>query len=187
MTLYVCFEVLGLVSLLLVIHDGSRRARRAGVKYFWMSLGGGISLLAGIFLFQALTGSDALETLPPDTGNSTLLWAAFGLLLTGFGVKAGMVPLHVWLPDAHPVAPPPASALLSGVMIKVGAYGIFRCLIVLWIGLITMLVGAILALGQQQAKRLLAWSSVSQMGFVLAGLGAGAYLGADGAMASAGV
>jgi len=206
MTLYVCFEVLGLVSLLLVIHDGSRRARRAGVKYFWMSLGGGISLLAGIFLFQALTGSDALETLPPDTGNSTLLWAAFGLLLTGFGVKAGMVPLHVWLPDAHPVAPPPASALLSGVMIKVGAYGIFRCLnvlfmsesgdqwaltaamglIVLWIGLITMLVGAILALGQQQAKRLLAWSSVSQMGFVLAGLGAGAYLGADGAMASAG-
>jgi len=206
MTLYVCFEILGLASLLLVIHDGSRRARRAGIKYFWMMLGGGIALLAGIFLLQALTGSSELRALPPETGDSPLLWAAFGLLLIGFGVKAGMVPLHVWLPDAHPVAPPPASALLSGVMIKVGAYGIFRCLnllfmsesgdawaltarmglIVLWIGLVTMLVGAILALAQQQAKRLLAWSSVSQMGFVLAGLGAGACLGAKGAMASAG-
>jgi len=205
-TLYVCFEVLGLVALLLVIHDGSQGARRAGVKYFWMTLGGGISLLAGIFLFQALTGSTELRALPADAGSSPLVWAAFGLLLIGFGVKAGMVPLHIWLPDAHPVAPPPASALLSGVMIKVGAYGIFRCLnvlfmsesgdswaltagmgmVVLWLGLVTMLVGAVLALGQQQAKRLLAWSSVSQMGFVLAGLGAGAYLGADGAMASAG-
>jgi len=206
MTLYVCFEILGLGALLVVIHDGSRKARRAGIKYFWMTLGGGISLLAGIFLLQGLTGSGELGPLPADVGNSPALWAAFGLLLVGFGVKAGMVPLHVWLPDAHPVAPPPASALLSGVMIKVGAYGIFRCLnvlftgesadmwavtarmglVVMWLGLLTMLVGAVLALGQQQAKRLLAWSSVSQMGFVLTGIGAGAYLGREGAMASAG-
>lgn len=211
LTLYLCFEVLGLGALLLIVHDGTEGARRAGVKYFWMTVCGGISLLAGILLFHALTGSFEIAAAARDGSASPLTWWAFALMLIGFGVKAGMMPLHVWLPDAHPVAPPPASALLSGVMIKVGAYGIFRVLnaattgqatsgdtvepwaiaadmglVVIWLGLITMLFGVILALGQQQAKRLLAWSSVSQMGFILTGLGTGAYLGGDGAMASAG-
>ncbi len=214
-TLYICFEVLGIVALLLVVHDGTETARRAGVKYFWMTLLGGISLLAGILLFHALTGSIDMSAAPRASDGSPLMWATFILLLVGFGVKAGMVPLHIWLPDAHPVAPPPASALLSGVMIKTGAYGIFRVLnvlfsggpaaadqapetlqpwvtmsdmglVVMWLGLATMLIGVVLALGQRQAKRMLAWHSVSQMGFVLTGLGTGAYLGADGAMASAG-
>jgi len=211
LTLYLCFEVLGLGALLLIVHDGTEGARRAGVKYFWMTVCGGISLLAGILLLHALTGSFEIAAGGRAGNGSSLTWWAFALMLIGFGVKAGMMPLHIWLPDAHPAAPPPASALLSGVMIKVGAYGIFRVLntamtgqevsgdtgqswtiaanmglVVIWLGLITMLFGVILALGQQQAKRLLAWSSVSQMGFILTGLGTGAYLGDDGAMASAG-
>ncbi len=141
----------------------------------------------------------------------TLNWVTFGLLVLGFGVKAGMLPVHVWLPDAHPVAPSPASALLSGVMIKAGAYGIFRTatalfrppvaehveealwhatsgfgFAILWIGIATMAIGVILALGQSNAKRMLAYHSVSQMGFILAGIGAAAYLGAEGALGIAG-
>ncbi|MFW5926451.1 MAG: complex I subunit 5 family protein, partial [Wenzhouxiangella sp.] len=210
LTLYASFELLGLVALLLVIHDGSDTARRAGVKYFWMTLIGGFALLGGILLVQTMAGSGTITPLPAGAGPPAMIHAAFVLLLIGFGVKAGMVPLHTWLPDAHPAAPAPASALLSGVMIKAGAYGIFRMLhvvfrpdggsdsltawalnvrpglIVLWLGIVTMLVGVVLALGQHHAKRMLAWHSVSQMGFVLTGLGAGLWLGAEGAMGTAG-
>lgn len=210
-TLYICFELLGLVALLLVIHNGSDTARQAGVKYFWMTLIGGFALLGGILLIHAMAGSSAIAPLPAGAGSPAMHWSAFALLLIGFGIKAGMVPLHTWLPDAHPAAPAPASALLSGVMIKAGAYGIFRMLnilfrpgdaadpslpawelnaqlgmIVLWLGIATMLIGVILALGQHHAKRMLAWHSVSQMGFVLTGLGAGAWLGADGGVGTAG-
>jgi hydrogenase-4 component B len=210
-TLFLFFEALGLVAWLLVVHSGTREARRASFKYFWMTVGGGFLLLAGILLTFALGGEGALAALPTDTGGAWLRWGAAGLLVLGFGVKAGMLPVHVWLPDAHSVAPTPASALLSGVMIKAGAYGIFRTLTalfppmgeggpglegwtfsgslglsVLWIGIATMAVGVVLALGQHNAKRLLAYHSVSQMGFILAGLGAGAYLAGDGAMGTGG-
>jgi len=206
LTLFVFFELLGLVALLVVVHSGSDEARAAGIKYFWMTFGGGLALLAGILL--VLLQSDSLAWAPlPETVASGWRWAIFGLLLVGFGVKAGMVPLHVWLPAAHPVAPAPASALLSGVMIKAGAYGLFRSLNMLlrpetgaetWgdsvdmglvlavLGIVTLLVGVVMALLQNSIKRMLAWSSVSQMGFILTGLGAGAMLAADGAMATAG-
>ncbi len=211
MTLFVCFELLGLVALLLVLHDGTDKARKAGTKYFWMTLIAGFALLAGIVLVHTMTGSAVIGTLPAEAGSTSLAWAAFLLLLVGFGVKAGLVPLHTWLPDAHPAAPAPASALLSGVMIKAGAYGIFRLLntvfrpeigtdfeldewrfnaqlglFIAWVGIVTMLIGVILALGQHHAKRMLAWHSVSQMGFVVTGLGVGAWLGAQGGMGTAG-
>ncbi len=206
LTLFVFFELLGLVALLVVVHSGSDEARAAGVKYFWMTFGGGLALLAGILL--VLLHADSLAWAPlPESVDSAWRWTIFGLLLVGFGVKAGMVPLHIWLPAAHPVAPAPASALLSGVMIKAGAYGLFRSLNMLlrpeigtpdWsnsvdmglvlavLGIVTLLVGVIMALLQNSIKRMLAWSSVSQMGFILTGLGAGAMLAADGAMATAG-
>lgn len=210
-TLYLFFEVLGLVAFLLVIHTETPEARSAGIKYLWMTVVGGFALVGGIFLIYALGGSGALEPLPPDVGSEPLRWAAFGLLVLGFGVKAGMVPVHVWLPDAHPVAPTPASALLSGVMIKAGAYGIFRVatalfrppvalageealwhasssfgLVIIWLGIATMVIGVVMALGQHNAKRMLAYHSVSQMGFILAGIGAAAYLGTHGALGIAG-
>jgi hydrogenase-4 component B len=210
-TLYLFFEMLGLVAFLLVVHTETKEAKRASVKYWWMTVIGGFALIGGIFLTYAMGGTGAIAPIPFKEGTEALRWAAASLLILGFGVKAGMLPVHVWLPDAHPVAPSPASALLSGVMIKAGAYGIFRTLlalmrpeisqtfekgawaftsqlglIVLWIGVATMFIGVGMALGQHNAKRMLAYHSVSQMGFILAGLGAAGYLGAHGAMGVAG-
>ncbi len=210
-TLYLFFEVLGLIAFLFVIHTQTDKAKSAAIKYLWMTVLGGLALVAGIFLTFGLGGDGSLLPITFDEGNETLRWVAFGFLLAGFGVKAGMLPLHTWLPDAHPVAPAPASALLSGVMIKAGAYGIFRtvtalfrpeliedaseaiwamaaqlALVVLWLGIATMVVGVILALGQHNAKRMLAYHSVSQMGFILVGIGTAGYLGAEGGMGLAG-
>ncbi|NGX15121.1 complex I subunit 5 family protein [Wenzhouxiangella sp. XN24] len=209
-TLFVFFELLGLVAFLLVVHAGTAEAKRAAVQYFWMTLLGGFALLAGVMIIVTM-GDGTLTPIHVEEGQSGLRSAAAVLLLIGFGVKAGMVPLHVWLPNAHPVAPSPASALLSGVMIKAGAYGIFRCLstlfrpgvgtdfadpawqfssvlglAVVWLGILTMAVGVVLALGQRNAKRMLAYHSISQVGFILVGIGAGAYLLEDGAMGTAG-
>jgi len=207
-TLFLFFETLGLVAFLLVVHTGTPEARRAAIQYFWMTILGGIALLSGIMLVYAMGGGPLVPATPLGEGHRG---AAAALLVLGFGVKAGMVPVHFWLPNAHPVAPSPASALLSGVMIKAGAYGIFRSLSVLftppqgtgyadaawaftaqlgltvtWLGIVTMAVGVVLALGQSNAKRMLAYHSISQMGFILAGLGAGACLLGDGAMGTAG-
>ncbi|MFU8895192.1 MAG: complex I subunit 5 family protein [Gammaproteobacteria bacterium] len=212
MTLFLCFETLGLVAFLLVVHTGTPAALRAGIQYFWMTLLGGIALLAGIMLVYAMGGGPLASPPPPPLGEvSGYRGAAAALLVIGFGVKAGMVPVHFWLPNAHPVAPSPASALLSGVMIKAGAYGIFRSLsalftpphgtsygdaawafsaqfglVITWLGIVTMALGVVLALGQSNAKRMLAYHSISQMGFILAGLGAGAYLLGEGGMGTAG-
>jgi hydrogenase-4 component B len=209
-TLFLCFEALGLVAFLLVVHTGTPEALRAAIQYFWMTLLGGIALLSGIMLVYAMGGGSLVPAMPLGEA-ADHRGAAAALLVLGFGVKAGMVPVHFWLPNAHPVAPSPASALLSGVMIKAGAYGIFRSLSTLftppagtgyadtawefsaqfglavtWLGIITMALGVVLALGQSNAKRMLAYHSISQMGFILAGLGAGAYLLGDGAMGTAG-
>lgn len=210
-TLYLSFEALGLVAYLFVVHTETDEAKKASIKYFWMTVLGGFALVGGIFITYALGGTGAIGPIPMEHGATALRWTAFVLLTLGFGVKAGMLPVHVWLPDAHPVAPSPASALLSGVMIKAGAYGIFRTvtalfrpelaeeiaeelwhfsgqigLVVLWIGVATMFIGVGLALGQHNAKRMLAYHSVSQMGFILAGIGAAGYLGAHGALGYAG-
>jgi hydrogenase-4 component B len=209
-TLFVFFEVLGLVAFLLVVHTGTAEARKASIQYLWMTVLGGVALLAGILLVQSM-GGGAIGPIPAGPGIEQRRGWAAALLVLGFGVKAGVLPVHVWLPNAHPVAPSPASALLSGVMIKAGAYGIFRCLfyvlrpegtadladpdwrfasnlgfVVLWMGIATMAVGVVLALGQRNAKRLLAYSSISQMGFILTGLGIGAYLAGEGSLGIAG-
>jgi NADH:ubiquinone oxidoreductase subunit 5 (subunit L)/multisubunit Na+/H+ antiporter MnhA subunit len=117
------------------------------------------------------------------------------LLIAGFGVKAGMVPLHIWLPRAHPVAPSPASALLSGILIKAGAFGILKVTnqifgwdvylgsAIIFTGFLTMFSGAFMALFQDNTKRILAYSSMSQMGYILVGIGAAAYLGGHGGLA----
>jgi hydrogenase-4 component B len=135
------------------------------------------------------------------------------LFVIGFGVKAGMLPLHIWLPKAHPVAPTPASALLSGLLIKIGAYGLLRITtsffmpaaelisertdplwtlsqnmgaVMIWIGITTMAVGVFMALQQGNMKKMLAYHSISQMGYIVMGIGAASYLGYIGAMGFAG-
>ena len=202
-TLYVSFEWLGLIAYLFVIHSGTRAAEAAGLKYGVMTLLGGFSVLTGVLLVHFLGGGDLGVPVPSPPGSEGIRAAAALCLLLGFGVKAGVIGLHVWLPDAHTAAPAPASALLSGIMIKAGAFGIARTLgglyrpevegslaalrqaeqlglAVLWLGIATMVVGVVAALLQHQAKRVLAYSSVSQMGFILVGLGAAAYLGEGG-------
>lgn len=202
LTLYVGFEWLGLSAYLFVVHSGSPAADAAGRKYLVLTLAGGFAVLTGALLVYALGGGDLASGLPADPEHAGLRVAAAVCLLLGFGVKAGALGLHTWLPDAHSAAPASASALLSGVMLKAGAYGIVRTLGVLfggeaahawpsqqalglallWWGVATMLVGVVLALRQRHAKRLLAYSSVSQLGMVLAGIGAAAYLGEGGAI-----
>jgi hydrogenase-4 component B len=227
--LFVFFELMGLLAYMLVVHNQTLDARKAGVKYIFMTVYGGLSLLMGVFLFLMYAGGLGFK---PVAGSAYLAtsvcFVVSGFMMGGFGVKAGMVPLHVWLPLAHPAAPSPASALLSGVMIKAGAFGFLRvigtfhvepaaharaCLaashggevegavhhapvfmnnlhnlgwVIIWLAMLTMVVGMVLALVQDNVKRLLAYSSISQMGYILMGLGIGAYLGAEGAMGLAG-
>ncbi len=204
-TLYLGFEWLGLIAYLFVIHTGTKAAEAAGLKYLVLTVLGGFSVLAGVLLVYALGGGDLAAPLAIAEGQAGTRDLAALCLLLGFGLKAGGIGLHSWLPDAHGSAPAPASAVLSGMMIKAGAYGIIRTidilyrgeaeqlvaavtqaeglgLVVLWWGIATMLIGVVMALWQLDAKRLLAYSSVSQMGFILAGVGAATYLGDAGAI-----
>lgn len=212
-SLFLFFEGLSLLAYFIVIHDETEKALQAGIKYICMMILGGTFLLAGIFLFYGYSGSidlrPGLSSLA-DLGN--IKYVIAGLMIFGFGVKAGMIPVHVWLPDAHSAAPSPASALLSGVIIKAGAYGVLRVIgtlfrpsfktgiwgshlaeitasigyVVVWVGIVTMLIGVIMALLQENSKRMLAYHSVSQMGYILMGIGLGGYLVKDGALGFAG-
>ncbi|MCW3489180.1 complex I subunit 5 family protein [Dethiobacter alkaliphilus] len=209
LSLFLFFEAMTLFSYVLVVHAQSEEAMAAGRNYLYMGIFGGLCLLVAIMMVTMHAGTTAiapgLESLA-DMG--TMGYVAAGLFFIGFGIKAGAAPLHIWLPQAHPVAPTPASALLSGIMIKTGAYGIIRVFTLLytptqgesplwytteqfgyaliWFGMVTMFTAAVLALVQRHAKRVLAYSSVSQMGYILMGIGAAAYLGFDGAMGFAG-
>jgi hydrogenase-4 component B len=204
-SLFLFFEMMSLTSYVLVIHSQNRESMDAGRNYLYLSIGGGLSLLTGILLLYFTTGNITLTPQLEMLAHSGVTrYLIFIFLLVGFGIKAGMVPLHIWLPKAHPVAPAPASALLSGIMIKTGVYGIIRVLniiftpaggetaawqlpqglgyIMIWIAIATMLSAALMALFQTNIKRILAYSSISQMGYILMGVGCAAYLGYEGAM-----
>jgi len=203
------FELMSLASYLLVIHVETKEAMAAGTNYLYLGIIGGLAILTGIFLLYTHAGSIAFAPLLEAMDFSApLRFGIAALLITGFGIKAGMVPLHIWLPQAHPVAPSPASALLSGIMIKTGAYGIIRVVnmlytpsveggllwlqtqslgyVIIWFGIATMFMAAFIALFQTNAKRILAYSSISQMGYILMGVGCAAYLGFEGSMGFAG-
>ncbi len=208
-SLFIFFELLGLSSFVLVIHSETREAMKAGKKYLIMSVLGGLFLIFGIFLVFKNTGTLVIQPLLGGlAGLGTTKYLIAATMALGFGVKAGMFPVHVWLPEAHPVAPSPASALLSGIMVKAGIYGIIRTLLLvfspvegaetlwpimapagqamIWIGVITMFIGMVLALLQSNLKRLLAYSTISQIGYILFGIGIAAYLGFEGALGLAG-
>lgn len=198
-TLYTFFELLTLSVFVLITHDQTAESMAAARKYLFLGLFGSFLILAGIALLYAATGSIAIA---PVTGlQDHQVYLIAGLMVLGFGVKAGMYPVHVWLPDAHSAAPTPASSVLSGVIIKVGSYGIFITtffilflpgdpgsltstggVVVIYIGLVTMLFAVFLALMQTNAKRMLAYHSTSQMGFIILGIGCALYLGEAGAL-----
>ena len=157
-------------------------------------------MLMGLFLLYTLTGTLVISRLPEacaalSAEKRPTLYLAGALMLFGFGAKAGMYPLHIWLPKAHPVAPAPASALLSGILTKAGIFGVLvlSCSIflhdknwgiaVLSLGVLTMFTGAVIALFSVNLKRTLACSSVSQIGFILVGIGMQCLLGEENALA----
>ncbi len=186
MTAFLFFEILSFTSFTWVIHEESPEAVRAGYTYLFIAVIGGLVLFMGLALLRYAAGTLSFEALGEAvrvSADQQLILPAGICILFGFGCKAGMFPVHVWLPKAHPVAPSPASALLSGILTKVGVYGILMisctalmgneifALTVLLPGVITMALGAVLALFSVNLKRTLACSSMSQIGFILTGTG----------------
>ncbi len=191
--LWLWFEAMAVSSYLLVAFYRDHKASlEAGVKYLVQSATGSVLVLIGIALVFAQTGAVTLDgvhqyarmipAMSVAFANYGLL-AAGALFIVGFGVKAALVPLHTWLPDAHAEAPSGISAMLSGVVIEAGLVALLRIItalapvsgswgdILIGMGALNMVVGNLLALRQKQVKRLLAFSSVAQVGYMLLGIG----------------
>jgi len=193
-TTFVFFEIMSLCSYVWVAQDEKEGSLRAGVTYLAVAVIGGMVLLMGIFLLHHTAGTLMIADLPAAIAGKNL-WPAALCMFVGFAGKAGAFPIHIWLPKAHPVAPAPASALLSGILTKTGIFGILviSCKMmfhetgwgafVLVIGVITMFLGALLALFSVNFKRTLACSSVSQIGFILVGVGMLVLLGEENTLA----
>ena len=184
LNLFTFFEIMSFASYPLIIHDEDEEAHEAGATYMAMAVAGGLLLLMGIFLMYSFTQAlniSEISTILPTLG--PVKYVISGLLIIGFGIKAGLVPLHIWLPKAHPAAPTPASAILSGVLVKTGIYGIIVTIIFLMdsdlylsylmfaAGFINIFTGGILALYPLNIKKTLAYSSVSQLGYLFLGIG----------------
>ena len=188
-TLYVFYELMTLLSVPLVVHERTPQAVAAGIKYLIYSIFGAMLGLLGIFFFDHYLGGVTFTAggLTPVAGASqTGLLVITFLVILGFGTKAGMFPMHGWLPTAHPVAPAPASAVLSGVITKAGVLAIVRVVYFLvgakalagtWVQtafmiltLITVFMGSMLAYREPLLKKRLAYSTVSQVSYVLFGL-----------------
>lgn len=185
--LWVWFETMAIASYMLVaFYRQQAAALEAGVKYLVQSATGSILVLMGIAVVFGVTGTlnfDQIKAAITGSESKALLLGAGALFLIGFGVKAALVPLHTWLPDAHSQAPSGISAMLSGIVIEAGLVALLRALgslsavtplwgaLLLLFGALGMLVGNLMALRQTQVKRLLAFSSLSHMGYMLLGLG----------------
>lgn len=203
--LYVAVEATTLASGFLVAFYWDRRGLEAGYKYLMLlTIGITFALLGCVLIYAAaaatgkISGGAALlisevrhvvHLIPPQTA-----MIAIAFLVVGFGTKAGVAPFHPWLPDAHAEAPTPISVLLSGVMIKMAVYALARTTSIFlpaWsqvtvflvvLGAFTMVLGIVMAMAQDDLKRLLAYSSVSQIGYIVAGIGLGTYLGCYGGL-----
>jgi proton-translocating NADH-quinone oxidoreductase chain N len=193
--LWIWFEAMAIASLpLIVFYREDRTSLEAGLKYLIQSSTGSVFILLGIALILFSTGTlDILivrEATKAWPGGGTPLWLTAGaLFIVGFGIKVALVPLHTWLPDAHAQAPSGISAILSAVVIQAGLIALLRALssltgaaatwgiILIGFGVLNMLLGNLLALRQQQVKRLLAFSSISHVGYMVVGLGVALFVG----------
>lgn len=196
--LFVFVEIASIASYALVAFGTGKRELEASFKYAVMGGIASLLILLGVIFLYSNTGTLNMADMTrilAGRDHPALLYFVFALFLTGFGLKAALVPFHAWLPDAHPSAPAPISAMLSGVLIKaLGVYVIARVfynifgltyelsLILMTLGAISMGVGALVALRQWDLKRLLAYSSISQVGFIMLGLGIGTPLAVLGAL-----
>jgi len=190
-TFYVFYELMTLTTFPLVLHSRTREAVMAGLKYLFYSLCGAYMVLFGIYFLNRyaatldFTAGGSLD-MGLAAGNEGILLTVAFLMILGFGVKAGMFPMHAWLPTAHPVAPAPASAVLSGLIVKMGVLGIVRAIYYVigtdfihgtWVqtawlvlSLITVFMGSMLAYREKVMKKRLAYSTVSQASYILFGL-----------------
>ena len=190
-TFYLFYELMTLLSVPLILHSRTKEAIMGGLKYLFYSLFGAYMVLFGLFFLNKYAST--LDFLPGGAldaaaaaGNEKLLLVVSFSMIIGFGVKAGMFPLHAWLPTAHPVAPAPASAVMSGIIVKMGVLGMIRAVYYLigadflrgtWVqnawlilSLITVFMGSMLAYREKVLKKRLAYSTVSQASYILFGL-----------------
>lgn len=193
--MFVFMEIFSITSYALVAISGEKEAVRAAFKYLLMGATSSVCILLAITFLYSVTGSlnmldtsNILRHLSPDYVKVSLV--ALLLFVTGFSVKAALFPVHVWLPEAHAIAPSPVSALLSALVIKMGVFGIFRILftvygagfshvsanwktlsgIVAWAAALAILVGASFAVAQKDLKLMIAYSSVSHIGYIILGI-----------------
>lgn len=200
-TLFLFFEIMSLGSYVWVVQEETEGAMDAGRTYLTIAVLGGLVTLMGLFLLYHLTGTLEIAALKEAcllVANRRALWAAALCIFFGFAAKAGAFPLHIWLPKAHPVAPAPASALLSGVLTKAGVLGILMITaqilpfddrwgtLLLAIGAVTMVLGAVMAVCSTNLKHIFACSSLSQIGFILVGVSMINLLGEENALAAHG-
>jgi multicomponent Na+:H+ antiporter subunit D len=199
-SLYLFLEVASVAAYVLVAYNLEFDGIESSLKYLLLSVVATGMILIAIALLFGSVGSLGFAELKAalagaaDGSRGVLLFAA-ALLIAGFGLKAAIVPFHAWLPDAHPSAPAPISAMLSGVVIKVaGIYALVRIFFDIYaappqvlrtflvLGVASMVAGAVIAYFQHDMKRMLAYSSISQIGYILIGLGLGNWLGMVGAL-----
>ena len=180
------FEMMSLASYFLVVFDQDEEAVSAGFLYFLIAHAGSVLIMAAFFILYSFSGSLDFASFRDVHLSGPLASVVFLLAFFGFGAKAGMVPLHGWLPRAHPAAPSHISALMSGVMVKIGVFGIIKVgvdllgattawwgLLVLGFGAVSAVLGVLYALAEKDIKRLLAYSSVENVGIILMGVGVG--------------
>jgi multicomponent Na+:H+ antiporter subunit D len=187
--MFVVLEILALCAYILIAYLKNPEAVLASFKYLMMSALSVTFFLFGVFVLYRMTGTLSLSEIGPrlrSSGtavNGRAVAVALTCLLTGIGLRTAFVPYHFWLPDAHAFAPHPVSAVLSGVMIKAPFFALWRILrllgigdlhgILLWAGAVTAFLGVLWALAQNDVKKLLAYHSVSQIGYIVAAFGAG--------------
>jgi len=185
--LFVFLEIASVASYALVAFGTEKHELEAAFKYAVMSTVGSLFILLGIVLLYSYTSTLNMADMAvviSKSGFSNIIIFVTVLFIMGFGLKAALVPFHAWLPDAHPSAPAPISAMLSGVLIKsLGVYTLCRIIynvigmnvviseVLLFLGAVSMVIGVFLAIGQWDFKRLLAYHSISQIGYVILGIG----------------
>ncbi len=197
-SVYIFLEVAAVASYALVAYGLGRDELEAAFKYLMLSVVASAFVVAAIAVIFGMTGSldfAAVAIALKELNAGAVVGVAAAFFILGFGLKAALVPFHAWLPDAHPSAPAPISAVLSGLLIKVsgvyamtriffGVFGLTPALsgVLMLLGTVSMVVAAFLALGQKDMKRMLAYSSISQVGYVVLGIGIGTPLGIAGGL-----
>ncbi len=198
-TFFIFWEIMCITSYVLVAFRKEEwEPVEAGFKYLIMSSSGSVMVLFAMSILYGMAGTLNFAYIGVALSKiATNLWPilAMALIVVGFGIKAAIVPLHTWLPDAHPAAPSSISAMLSGVVIKAGAYAMIRSLLLIFVptayswqialailAVLTMSVGNLMALLQTDLKRLLAFSSVGQMGYIIFGLSIATFYGLTGSL-----